>query len=61
MKNETSQNSDRESHPFGPGQPAWRRWLLRVVMISVLFVGLMSAFSVLGLIVDQFFITIYVD
>ena len=58
---EQIKQSDRSVHPFGPSQPAWRRWLARFAMIAVLFVFLMSVFSFLGVIVEKFFVTLYVD
>ncbi len=61
MKTDTSEQNDRATHPFGPDQPQWRVWLARIVMISVLFVVLISAFSVLGVIVEKFFVVLYVD
>ncbi len=61
MKTDTGEPDDQSSHPFGPSQPAWRRWLARIAMISVLFVVLMTAFHFLGVIVEKFFVTLYVD
>ena len=61
MKTGTNEQNDQATHPFGPDPPLWRAWLARVAMISVLFILLISAFAVLGGIVDRFFEMLYVD
>lgn len=48
--------------PLVTGRPIRGRiWLVRVVVFSVVFVFLMSVFTVLGSIVESFFVTLYTD
>jgi hypothetical protein len=58
---EASKRSPLPPHPFGPRQSRWRVWLARIVMISLLFVVLLTFFNLMGVIVEKFFVTIYTD
>lgn len=61
MKTDTSAQNHKSARLFGLAPSQWGRWFVRILMIAVLFVGLMAAFSVLGVIVEKFFVTLYVD
>ena len=61
MKSDTGEPNDPASHPFGRTPSKLRLWLWRVAMISVLFVALLAGFSMLGVLLEKFFVTIYVD
>ena len=61
MKTDSSAQNHKSSRPLRLAPPQWRRWIVRILMIAVLFVALISAFSVLGMIVEKFFVTLYVD
>ena len=61
MKTDTSTQNHKSPRPFGLAPRQWRRWIVRIFMIAVLFVALISAFSFLGVIVEKFFVTLYVD
>lgn len=61
MKTDNSVQIEQSIYPFRTAQSRRRQWLVRIVMIAVLFVVLLSAFSSLGVIVESFFVTLYVD
>ncbi len=48
-------------HPLLSRAPRWKIWVVRLVMFSVMFVFLMTAFGAIGSIVERFFIALYTD
>ena len=61
MSHETKPTEASTESPFGPRQPRWRIWVVRVVVFTLAFVMLMATFSFLGTIVEKFFIMISTD
>ena len=55
---------DRGNQPDRPSEsnpPRWRLWLTQITIFSVVFVFVLTLFSMLGEIVEEFFLTLYVD
>jgi len=53
--------AETQSHPLASDQYRWKIWTVRFAVFSLVFIGLLGAFSVLGTIVEQFFIALYTD
>ncbi len=61
MNPNASERDDRRVDYLGPNPRRWPVWLAQATVFSAVFVLLLMLYSMLGKIVEQFFIMLYVD
>lgn len=61
MMAHSNESDERANYAFAPDRPRWRARLAWIAIFVLVLALLMTAFSFFGTIVDQFFITLYVE
>ena len=61
MNSNASEREDKPAHPLDSNPPRWRLWLAQIAIFSAVFALLLALLSELGEIVEQFFVTLYVN
>ena len=61
MNLNTRDRGSKPDRPSGSNPSRWRIWLTQITIFSLLFLLVLTLFSMLGEIVEEFFMTLYVD